>query len=378
MLYCFFFQWLFFQTQLIDSMVQGVDLVNLDFYSRSKPTITLLGLIAVFAFFLGMYTVVKTIPAMSFNHFKFFLERVNLERLLLLYAVIYLLLFFQGSIIWAFPSLTQPFFVLFEFRWSLFFLLFSATIFQKRLVWIVFVIIIFETIASFYSFFSHFKEVFIFSFLSYWIFFFRSSLITRVWTVPIILLLIYSGAVWSSIKTDYRDFLNKGTGSQAVLVTRREAYDKLLTLVSSMDSRKTESGFDDLVDRISWIGAFDAVYNHVPKVRPHEDGSLWLEGIRRMFMPRFLFPDKKVLTDSKELNYYSGLGVSEKDTSISLSMIAASYIDFGEWGMFVPIFLFGLFCGWVFKRAVLWGKYVVVGYALTMPMIHLLQINEQS
>jgi uncharacterized protein (DUF2062 family) len=71
-----------------------------------------------------------------------------------------------------------------------------------------------------------------------------------------------------------------------------------------------------------------------------------MTGITRPFMPRLLFPDKKSLADSKELNKYSALGVDEKNTSISLSMVAGSYVDFGPRGMHFALLVFGLFCGW--------------------------------
>ena len=163
-----------------------------------------------------------------------------------------------------------------------------------------------------------------------------------------------------------------------MVVSRGEAYSKLTELVSKVEPKDLDTGIEDLVTRLSWIGAFDAVYNYVPKVVRHTEGSLWMEGVTRPFLPRLLFPNKNTLADSKELNYYSGLHVDEKKTSISLSMVAGSYIDFGSYGMFIPIFLMGLFCGWIYRKVIRFGKYSVVGYALTMPMIYLMLINEQS
>jgi hypothetical protein len=378
LLYNFVLQWLFFQAQLFDGMVRDVNLTDLDFISTTKPTTTYLGLIAVFAYFLGMHLVTRKIPRYSTNQFLDFLRRLNLERLFVVYSIAYIVLLFFGGLIWIIPALTQPLFVLTEFRWAIFFLLFSGCFAQDRLKGLLLGFIMLDVALSLFSFFAAFREVITFSFIAYWVFHFRSSQFRRVMVVPAIVLVVLLGSAWSSIKEDYRDFLNKGTGAPAVLVSRTEAYDKLAELLDAMDSESLLLGFEILVDRISWIGAFDAVYNYVPAVRPHEDGKLWLTGIKRAVMPRAFFPDKAALADSKELNYYSGLGVDEKDTSISLSAIAASYIDFGPVWMHLPLFLFGALCGWIFRKAVEWGRYPPIGFALTMPVIFMVQISDNS
>jgi hypothetical protein len=376
--YSFIVQWLFFQAQLFDGMVRNIDLAVLDFSSPTKEVITMLGLVAVFSFFLGIHVTSRRIPHYSFGHLVNFLRDISLERLFVAYGATYLFLFFFGGVIWAIPALSQPLFVLIEFRWAMFFLLFVACFAQSRLKGLLLLTIFLDAGLSLFSFFAHFRDVITFSFIAYWVFYFRSSQFARIMIVPVVLFVIGLGSVWSSIKEDYREFLNKGTGAQAVLVSRAEAYDKLVGLVTAINADRVLQGFEILVDRISWIGAFDAVYNYVPARREHTGGQLWLEGIKRAARPRLFFPGKTALTDSKELNYYSGLGVDEKDTSISLSVVAASYIDFGPYWMHAPLFLFGALLGWIFKKAVAWGRYPPVGFALTMPIIFIAQICESS
>jgi hypothetical protein len=243
---------------------------------------------------------------------------------------------------------------------------------------VLLLLILLDIALGFFSFFSHFKEPIYFSFLAYWVFFFRQSFPIKLLAFGVVISMYYLGTYWTAVKEDYRAFLNKGSGAQSIRVSREEAYSKLIELVSGVKQNDLDKGADKLLTRLSWIGALDAVYNYVPKKRPYEDGSLWLEGLVRPFQPRLFFPEKKILADSKELNEYSGLGVDEKNTSISLSLIAGSYVDFGIWGMHVPIFLFGLFCGWVYRKVLRWGIYPMIGFALTMPMIYLFKIAEQS
>ncbi len=373
-----FFQWFFFHGKLIDGLFKGEFVMNLNYFSKTKEDIIVLGFLGTAAFFVGVYITARKVPIVSFHDIKKFANRIDIRRLLRSYVIIYSLLFIVGNFIWLFPGLSQPLFILTLFRWSLFFLLFISIYFQKKYKGALMLIIFVDIIASFFSFFSHFKEVIYFSFLAYWIFYFRGSFFSRVSTVVVLLITFYLGIYWTAIKEDYRKFLNKGTGMQAVLTSRSESYLKLFELVGNVEAKDLDKGYDNLIERLSWIGAFDAVYKRVPSKIPHEEGKLWWTAVTRPFKPRILFPDKKGLSDSKELNYYSNLNVEEKNTSISLSMMAGSYIDFGSPGMHGVLFLFGLFCGWVYAKAVKWGKYPVVGYALTMPMIYMMQINENS
>jgi hypothetical protein len=87
-------------------------------------------------------------------------------------------------------------------------------------------------------------------------------------------------------------------------------------------------------------------------------------------MPRLFFPNKDVLDDSAETSYFTGYEVAGADqgTSISIGYIGESYIDFGRIGMFVPIFMMGLFFGGVYR---LFSRYKhrVMGLAVATSII---------
>lgn len=378
MLFSFFFQWLFLQGQLLDGLFKDESIITLDYFSATKVDVTLLGFIGIVCFFFAMYIVIRKTPIASSETFYKFFWSLHITRLLAIYSIIYVALFIVGRFIWYFPGLSQPLYILTQFRWSIFFLLFCAVFVQNRFKGVLFFMILLDFAISFVSFFSTFKEVIYFSFLAYWFFFFRSTGFAKLSTLVIVIVTIYFGVLWTAVKKDYRDFLNKGSGVQVVLTSRSDAYSKLLQLAGSINEKDIKRGFDELIDRLSIVRVFDAVYKKVPTKISHENGKLWTEGISRPFMPRLLFPGKKILTDSKELNYYSDLNIDEDNSSVSLSMMAGSYVDYGKWGMHVPLFLFGLFCGWVYMKAIKWGGNPIVGYALTMPMIYLLHINEES
>ena len=68
-------------------------------------------------------------------------------------------------------------------------------------------------------------------------------------------------------------------------------------------------------------------------------------------MPRIFFADKSIIDDSERTNKYTGFAVAGagQGTSISIGYMGESYIDFGEVGMMVPIFLLGLLYGSLYR-----------------------------
>jgi hypothetical protein len=378
LLFIFFFQWFFNQGQLINSLIAGNKLAESFSPSGSINSVVFLSMLGTASFFLGMLIFVRKVPRISFEELKAFLLTIDVKRLLIVYLGFYALMIMGGGFVWLFLGIAQALYMFSIFRWSVFFLLFLTVFAQNRYKLVLLILILADFLLGFLSFWASFKDVVYVSFIAYWIFYFRTSILWR-WTLPaMVLFMIYVGSLWSIIKQDYRNFLNRGTGAQVVYVGRGEALDRFVELASNADETDLGMGFDQLVVRLSWVGAFNRVYNHVPSHVPFEEGELWAQGITRPFMPRLLFPDKTILSDSKQLNKYSGLEVDEKNTSVSLSAIAGSYVDFGSVWMHLPLFLFGVFCGWVYKKVFDWSTYPAIAHALSVPLIFVVNINEQS
>ena len=168
--------------------------------------------------------------------------------------------------------------------------------------------------------------------------------------VPLVGVFAALVVLWMTIKWDYRDFLNHGERTQAVQVSIPERIHKLVELFGSVSYNDLEMGIDALVNRATYVTFFGAALQHVPHHTPHENGKLWLGAVTHVFTPRVLFPKKPVIRESERTMKYTGLSVAgiEQGTSISLGYPADSYVDFGYF-MFVPIFLFGLFCGLIYR-----------------------------
>lgn len=375
----FFFQWFFNQGQLFYVLIDGGRTLESAFTpGKSISTVYYLGMIGTACFFLGALLFFRRIPKISFEGIRRIAGGINVDRALTAYLATYPLVGLGVLARFFLPELSQPVLMLITFRWSIFFVFFVAALVQRRQLFPLAAIVLTEFILGFTSFWATFKDVVYVSALAYWIFYFRETFLLR-WVFPVVVVfMIYVGIIWTAVKQDYRDFLNGNSGAQVSRVDRVQAFERFGDLASTLSSQDLKTGFDALILRMSWIGAFNKVYNNVPNRIPHEEGKLWTEALLRPVTPRVFFPDKKVLLDSQELNYYSGLDVDEKNTSISLSTVAGSYVDFGAYWMHLPLFLFGCFFGYIYLSVFKMSRNPLVGHALSVPLIFIVNVNEQS
>ncbi|GAA3956355.1 hypothetical protein GCM10022246_07880 [Pedobacter ginsengiterrae] len=186
--------------------------------------------------------------------------------------------------------------------------------------------------------------------------------------------------IWQYVKPQYRSFLSGGERAQVVKVSKANALEKLFELASDSEKLKYEDGITILLDRITYIDIFSATTSYVPLNRPHEHGRLWLDAIKRVFMPRILFPDKTAINDSEKTNIYTGIGFAgvESGTSISLGYVTESYIDFGFPGMLIPLFAWGMVIGIVYKYIITKSYNLIWGFAFLVPLIFQINLFETA
>lgn len=233
------------------------------------------------------------------------------------------------------------------FHWGIYFY-FASTVFrQKTGKWLLLIAFTIELGNGFLGYFSDFKTVLVVTFLAALS---NPSLLRGGQKAVVVALCIFAltlGIVWSSIKGDYRVFLNKGTGGQVILVGMSEQVSELMQLISNLDSARLAIGIDDFLYRISYIEYFSSTIGYVPASVSYQHGKLWGEAILHVLTPRIINPNKEVINDSDRTNEYSGTRVAtgQMGTSISLGYIAESYIDFGPFGMVLPLSIFGFLLG---------------------------------
>ena len=287
------------------------------------------------------------------------------------YLAAFVVFYFGGRFAWSFPSLAQPLLATMTLKWVLVFLLTYAVLVHRRNYALLGIVVCLEFFTGLLGFFSSFKNVFfvLIVVLPTARFVFRGWRLVQCCIVGALLLAF--GVIWTVIKSDYREFLNQGTGQQTVLVPVPERIGKLSELISGLDRRSLDEGLEMMILRVSYISYFAMTLAHVPENVPHENGALWFGAIKHVLTPRLLFPNKPSIDDSARTEKYAGVQVSgaEQGTSISLGYVAESYIDFGLKGMFAPILILGLFYGLIYRFFADHQPYRVLGLAMATSIL---------
>lgn len=285
---------------------------------------------------------------------------------------------------WYFGGLAQAFHALAGLKWLFFFFMAYAAFVRQDGYGLLFVAVTIEFIAGILGFFAGFKEVFFMLLLAAATTRLTLSLVSRLLLTAAVIFVIGASLLWSTVKMEYRSFLNQDSGQQVVSVPVAARLAKLEQLISNMTAEDLSDGLDALVQRTAYTEYFAHALAYVPASVPYERGQLWWGAVTHVVKPRFLFPGKASLNDSERTAIYTGLAVAgsadtESGTSIGLGYMAESYIDFGPVGMFVPIFLFGLFMGSIYRFFTLSNASPLLGIALaTAALFPVLQAFEVS
>jgi len=164
-------------------------------------------------------------------------------------------------------------------------------------------------------------------------------------------LLVGVAIFWSAVKSDYRRFVNGGSGAQIVVRPIDERIGYMESALLSMNGRRFADGFDRLVARHGYTEYLALTMAYVPEFRPHEDGQVTLSVLDHVLTPRFLFPDKSPLpSDTAIMTNYTGLRDRWSDnTSISVGYLGELYVDFGYSGGLLAAGIIGALVGAVYR-----------------------------
>jgi hypothetical protein len=304
----------------------------------------------IFAYFLSTlalmvltYGISFSVKKMTINEDKLFaaLQNYNFYKI----SIFYFLFATIISILTYIPGIYQVYVILYKFKWALFYLLFLISHVTKQKKTIVYLIVGYEFVIGFFSYFAGWKTI-VFFFLIAWL-----STVTLKSKQLLILMIsfvfiIYISILWTGVKGEYRTYVSQGN-HQVVLVTKEEAFDKLKSLIKDFNLAESTNIQKAFLDRISYIDYFSACLSRVPSVLPHENGQLTLDVIKHCIQPRIFFRNKPILDDSSQLNKYTGLSYAgyAQGTSFSLGYVTDLYIDYGIIFMFVFLFLLGYCIG---------------------------------
>ena len=350
------------------------DLINVNINevsdTGSSEKAILMSMLGLVSLAIGIYLAIRNLKPVTLSQLKEEAEKFSVNKIFITYIVFAILNSFISEIMFNYPRLTQILVALLNIKMMIVALLFMITLItQQEKKWMLIIIII-EVVMGFAQFFSGFKEVLYFVIITaltinYKI---KPRLVFR-YSLLLILIIAFS-IIWLSVRTDYRDFLNKGTGQQVVLVPFGQRMNQLTNLSSALSAQDIDDAMELAVFRTSYTDIFGQVIDRVPEYTSFEDGYILYTSFLHVITPRFLFPNKKIIYDSEKTNYYTGRNYAThlKGTSVGLGYMAEFYIDFG-YLMIVPIFLLGYFYGYIYKIFVNNIKISIVAYAMIIPML---------
>ena len=381
LLFAMGYHWMQASVLVLYANWEGLDLDALGYgtHVQAATWLTFGGILAVA---LGMrFGAGQTYGAIAAPSVSAIASQLSVRRLFWACLVAIVLSTVASRLAYVIPGLVQPILALVLLRWVMVFVFTYAVLSQQRGFRLLAVVFTIEIMIGFLGFFSDFKTVLIVMLLAAATSPASLKGIRRRTALVLSVVILCLAVLWTGVKTDYRQFLNQGSGQQVVLVPVSERIGKLAELVGDMTPSRFGDAVVALVERVSYVYFFGQVMQTVPRDIDYEGGMLWREAVVRTFVPRLLNPDKRVIDDSERTSYYTGSRVAgaEEGTSISLGYVAESYIDFGPAAMMVPLFVWGLFVGVLYRLLIRASRFPLLGYGCGTVLVALgAAVLEQS
>lgn len=332
---------------------------------------TWLSLIAVFVLAVGMRCALIRCRRSQYPALRTEALRISVANAFLAYLVCFVVATIAGRIAFAVPGVTQLIYALTTLKWMAVFILAFAAMEQRRGYIFVAAVVGIEVAVGLLGFFAGFKSVFFVLIVVA----LSSPLALRgkrlAFSGAVVAAVFLLGVVWSSIKGQYREFLNEGSGQQQVVVSVEESAAKLSDLITTFSWDNFTDGLETMILRIGYVKFFALTLANVPDNVPYERGALWLGALKHVATPRLFFPEKEAISDSERTTLYTGVRVAsaEQGTSIGIGYVAESYVDFGPWWMFAPIFLLGVFHGLIYRFFVIRARSKLICTAIASAIL---------
>ena len=377
LLFAVSFQWLQVTAKVFHANFLGIDVTSLSNYTLGSELPSLasaiwLSLVGLTVLAVGMRLGMRKLGPVRWEEANHEVAGLSTNRAFLLYLLCTMLAAVLQANAWAAGGgLVQILRGAVSIKWVGFFIL-GYIVLKRKEGYPFFAAAVVIEFVSGIGFFSGFKTVIFVTLLV--IFTVRHRLKPTAIAAGFVLFgaLLIFGAGWTSIKGEFRGYLNQGTNSQATLVSRSDQFDKLGELIGDLEWYDISVAMGELFGRIAYVDYFALSIDYVPEVLPHEGGSLWKQSIMHTLTPRLFFPSKPPLvSDSETTMRYTGLVLAgEKEgTSISIGYMGESYIDFGRYGMFFPIFILGVIWGFMYYYFTSRAQSLIIGYAFATALL---------
>jgi hypothetical protein len=336
---------------------------------------TWLGLIALAIYLLGIQSAIRNIRAVPLTMLGSILSKYDGRKIILLYILVSIVSALINSPIVHIPGAQLLLSVTF-LKWVLLTLLIAHSLVTKSNKSVVVIILGVETLLSFSGFWAAFKDYVLVAIGAYLMLSPKLSLRAYFTLGLVFVITFFISVVWTYSKGEYRQYLTGGERSQVIV--QQNQLDNLFKFTeivkrdfsTSNFSYSFSIGVENLVQRVSYIEFLALAIKQVPTYIPHENGKLLKSAFEHVLKPRILFPDKKPIYDSELTSKYTGIQFAgaEYGTSFSLGTVAESYVDFGRYYMFISIFFFGLWIGWMYKHFIVNGYNIIWGMCYSAPI----------
>jgi hypothetical protein len=320
---------------------------DINYRSQNTDYAILASYVGLLFIFLPVIYYQNKIPALSLSQLKKHADRLSIDKTFRAYVIGFFAINALTGIAFLIPSLTQIIFSLSNIKWFLFLLFGFQSILKNRKRKEFYIFCALEFSLGFFSYFSEFKTI-----IYYMVILLLSLLAVIRFNKMIVasvalVLIFFAGVFWTSVKGEYRVFLNKGSKTQSVQVEKGDAFNKLLELSEKQNENTFTGAIESFLDRLQYTYHLAKTMDRVPAIIPHQNGANLGTTFTFVFTPRILNPNKGIYDASEKASKYTGLRYAgiKKGTSISLGYFADCYIDFGYVGMFIPLLILGFIYG---------------------------------
>lgn len=371
MLYWFLYQWLQLFSAIIFSDFLGLT-INVWTQTKTGEYTILLGLAGLL---IQAFVIALMINKKKNNLTKEVLlqeaRKISITRVIYIYAVFAVLYPILFKVALNLPALRQVILLFVQLKAIFLVLLIILLLTRKEKRLLIILILAFEFISGFLTYFSSFKDVFLYGIIAYLSFIHSVKVSTLLRFTPVITGLFFLLIFWSASKEEYRQYVNQGNRVQEVQVSSGSAFKKLADLGETFNEKTFERGLSMMLFRIQYVYFFSRVVERIPSHNNYENGKVWGDAIRFAIVPRMLDANKGLHDASAKTNKYTGVNVAgiDKGVSISIGYYADSYIDFGPVGMMIPVAFIALLFGILYLMIMNFKLNIIFKYAIIIAVL---------
>jgi hypothetical protein len=261
-------------------------------------------------------------------------HRIRQRRLMLTYLVSLGASQTVGHVAYSVPGLTQPILVLGSIKFVCVYLVTLTVLESNRGYGWLAAMSVLETTTGLVGYFADYKDAFIVMLIA--LASSRRPMGARMWVFGTTALVgvVWLSLGWTAIKQEYRESVV------------RNPIEVRLEWIAQRFSGGINYGKAavKLVQRIGYTDFYADVIAREEAGSLRRDFDYYASAVQLVLTPRFLFPDKEALDDSKKTTALLGIKIPN-DTSISVGYVAEAHVDFGFPLLLVPILSIGLMIG---------------------------------